>query len=60
MIKRADSATQCVSLLDNNSKIIVRSGKLITFDRALNEEDLSKIEKYLVNPIESRVKDMNI
>ena len=58
--QRADSATQCVSLLDNNSKIFVRSGKLITFDIALNEEELSKIEKYLVNPIESRVKDMNI
>ena len=58
--QRADSAVQCVSLLDNNSKITVRSGKLIIFDRVLNEDELEKVKKYLVNPIESRVKDMNV
>ena len=58
--QRADSAVQCVSLLDNTSKITVRSGKLIIFDRVLNEDELEKVKKYLVNPIESRVKDMNV
>ena len=58
--QRADSAVQCVSLLDNNSKITVRSGKLIIFDRVLNQDEMDKVKKYLVNPIESRVKDMNI
>ena len=57
--QRADSAVQCVSLLDNNSKITVRSGKLIIFDRVLNQDEMDKVKKYLVNPIESRVKDMN-
>lgn len=58
--QRADSAVQCVSLLDNNSKITVRSGKLIIFDRVLNQDEMDKVKKYLVNSIESRVKDMNI
>ena len=58
--QRADSAVQCVSLLDNNSEITVRSGKLIKFDRVLNQDEMDKVKKYLVNPIESRVKDMNI
>ena len=58
--QRADSAVQCVSLLDNNSKITVRSGKLIIFDRVLNQDEMDKVKKYLVNPIESRIKDMNI
>ena len=42
MIKEQIVLLNVVSLLDNNSKIIVRSGKLITFDRALDEEELSK------------------
>lgn len=58
--QRADSAVQCISLLDNNSKITVRSGKLIIFDRVLNQDEMDKVKKYLVNSIESRVKDMNI
>ena len=58
--QRADSAVQCVSLLDNNSKITVRSGKLIIFDRVLNQDEMDKVKKYLVNPIESRVKDLSI
>ena len=58
--QRADSAVQCVSLLDNNSKITVRSGKLIIFDRVLDQDEMDKVKKYLVNPIESRIKDMNI
>ena len=43
--QRADSAVQCVSLLDNTSKITVRSGKLIIFDRYLNEDELFALKK---------------
>ncbi|EGV10278.1 hypothetical protein HMPREF9127_0774 [Parvimonas sp. oral taxon 393 str. F0440] len=42
--QRADSAVQCVSLLDNNSKITVRSGKLIIFDRVLNQDEMDKVK----------------
>ena len=58
--QRADSAIQCISLLNEKSSVNVRSGKIIIFDRFLNELELKKIEDYLVNPIESRLKDMNI
>ena len=58
--QRADSAMQCIRLLDAESKAFVRSGTLLIFDRALSPSELEKISKYLVNPIESQEKDMSI
>jgi len=58
--QRADSAMQCIRLLDAESKAFVRSGTLLVFDRALSPLELEKISKYLVNPIESREKDMSL
>ena len=58
--QRADSAMQCIRLLDAESKAFVRSGTLLIFDRVLNPSELEKISKYLVNPIESQEKDMSI
>ena len=58
--QRADSAMLCIRLLDAESKAFVRSGTLIVFDRALSPSELEKISKYLVNPIESREKDMSL
>jgi len=58
--QRADSAMQCIRLLDAESKAFVRSGTLIVFDRVLSPSELEKISKYLVNPIESREKDMSL
>ena len=58
--QRADSAMQCIRLLDAESKAFVRSGTLLVFDRALSPSELEKISKYLVNPIESQEKDMSV
>ena len=58
--QRADSAMQCIRLLDAESKAFVRSGTLLVFDRALSPSEMEKISKYLVNPIESRKKDMSL
>ena len=58
--QRADSAMQCIRLLDAESKAFVRSGTLLVFDRALSASELEKISRYLVNPIESREKDMSL
>ena len=58
--QRADSAMQCIRLLDAESKAFVRSGTLLVFDRVLSPSELEKISKYLVNPIESQEKDMSI
>ena len=58
--QRADSAMQAIALLNQNSTVLVRSGKLVTFDKALTKAQLEQVEKYLVNPIEARKKDLSI
>lgn len=57
--QRADSANQCLSLLDTQTEAFVRSGKVLVFDRSLSNEALDIIHKELINPIESQVKDMS-
>ena len=58
--QRADSAMQAIALLNQEAKVLVRSGKLVTFDKALSPQSLSQVEKYLVNPIEARIKDLSV
>ena len=58
--QRADSATQCIKLLNAKSEATVRSGKLVIFDKKLNSDELKLVENYLVNPIEARVKDLSV
>ena len=58
--QRADSAMQCIRLLDAESKAFVRSGTLLLFDRRLSPSELEKISKFLVNPIESQEKELSV
>ena len=58
--QRADSAMQCIRLLDAESKAFVRSGTLLVFDRSLSSSELEKLSKYLVNPIESQEKELSV
>lgn len=57
--QRADSAMQCVGLLDQKEDPIIRTGKLYIFE-GLKEENLEKVKKYLINPVEAREKDMSV
>ena len=43
-----------------NAKTVVKTGTLVVFKKKLTEDQLKQIEQYLVNPIESRKKDLNI
>lgn len=55
--QRADSAQQCIKLLDNLSDVVIRCGKMIITD---DQTNLLKIKKYLLNPVEAREKDLSI
>ena len=46
--QRADSATQCLKLLNSKSEATVRSGKLVIFNKKLTNEQLKMIEEYLL------------
>lgn len=55
--QRADSADQCLQLV-GVVEAKVKSGHLYVFEN-LSEADLERIKKYLINPIESREKNLD-
>jgi phosphoribosylformylglycinamidine synthase len=56
--QRADSALQCLKLIDPKSEAIIKSAKLLLFDDSVTEENLKHIRKYCINEIEAREKNM--
>ncbi|WP_296111828.1 phosphoribosylformylglycinamidine synthase [uncultured Anaerococcus sp.] len=56
--QRADSAMEALRLIDENSKTLVRTGKLVVLDGEVRDEKLRKIKDYLINPIQSMEKDL--
>lgn len=58
--QRADSAMQCLSLIDPKTTATIRSGKVIILDGQLSQQDLSRIKKHCINEVEAREKDMSI
>lgn len=56
--QRADSAEQCIKLLDEESEPIIRSATtyiIIVDMHGLSEEQLNAIKEYVVNPVDSRI-----
>lgn len=58
--QRASSAEDCVRLIDPTAEIKIKSGKLILFDKDFSEQDLERVRRYFINPIESREKDLSV
>ena len=57
---RANAASECLSLIHNNFNTKVKYTKVIVFDRVLNENERTLIEKYLINPVESQKADLSL
>lgn len=57
--QRADSAEQCLMLLNNKKTVRLHSGTLLVFENA-DDQDVKKIADYLINPVESREKDLSV
>lgn len=57
--QRAASAVDCVHLIDPSAKIHIKSAKLLIFDGDISDENLDKIRHYVINPVESREKDLS-
>ncbi len=51
---RANSAAECISLMSMGEKPIVKSAKVYMLYGNLSEEDILKIKKYVINPVEAR------
>lgn len=54
--QRADSAEQCLALL-RAKKPIVRCAKIILLSGEVSAADVEKIQKYFINPVDSRATD---
>lgn len=55
--QRASSAEECISILTQKERPVVRTAKLYVFmtgNDMLTEEELVKIKSYLINPVEAR------
>ncbi len=58
--QRADSAVQCIKLLNPKSTVNIKSGLLITFDEVISPNDINRIKSYLINEVESREKNLDV
>ena len=58
--QRADSAQQCLMLLNNKQDVVIKSGRVVDFYGTLSEEEIVAVKKYLINPVEMREKDLAV
>ena len=58
--QRADSASQCIQLMTQGDRPIVRTAKVYLLSGDLSAEDIEKIKKYVINPVESREAGLNV
>ncbi|MBQ3123000.1 MAG: phosphoribosylformylglycinamidine synthase, partial [Firmicutes bacterium] len=52
--QRADSAAQCIKLIDPSAEATVRFARVIAIDGVITDAELESIKKYLINPVDSR------
>ena len=52
--QRADSAAQCIQLLQPGDRPLVRTAKVYALYGTISREELLKIKHYVINPVESR------
>ena len=52
--QRADSAAQCIQLISQKERPLVRTAKVYMLYGKLSEKDVAELKKYVINPVESR------
>lgn len=52
--QRADSAAQCIQILSQGERPLVRTAKVYLLYGKLSEHDLAAVRKYVINPVEAR------
>lgn len=58
--QRADSAQQCLMLLNNKQDVIIKSGRIVILEGSVTDEEIQAVKKYLINPVEMREKDLAV
>ncbi|MCI5500502.1 MAG: phosphoribosylformylglycinamidine synthase, partial [Lachnospiraceae bacterium] len=57
--QRADSAEQCVKLLNEKENPVIRSATTYVFEGKFTDDDVKRIKEYCINPVDSRETDEN-
>ncbi|MBN1044727.1 phosphoribosylformylglycinamidine synthase [Clostridium botulinum] len=57
--QRADSASECISLLTEEDKSYIKSAKIIALKGNITKKEIDKIKLYYINPVDSREVDIN-
>ena len=57
--QRAASAAECIQILTKKERPNVKCAKLIVLEGKVSKEDLEKVKKYLINPVESQEATMD-
>ncbi len=52
--QRADSAAQCIQIISQGERPLIRTAKVYALYGALSEADIGEIKKYVINPVECR------
>ena len=52
--QRADSASECIQLISQGTRPLVRSATVYGLDGNLSDEDVAAIKGYVINPVEAR------
>ena len=52
--QRADSASQCIQIISQGDRPLVRTAKVYMLTGKLSDSEIAEIKKYVINPVESR------
>ncbi len=58
--QRADSAEQCVKLLNESEEPIIRSATTYVLSGNISDEDFDRVKEYCINPVDSRETDETV
>ena len=57
--QRADSARQCLAIVADDEEALIRSFRIVQTDAELTQQQQEAVEAYLINPIETRKKNLD-
>ncbi len=58
--QRADSAAQCIQILSQGERPLVRTAKVYVLEGDLQEADIAAIRKHVINPVECREASLDL
>ena len=56
--QRADSAAQCIQIISQGDRPLIRTAKVYALYGSLTEGDIAEFKKYVINPVECREADL--